>query len=294
VSAQVDPDGQPDASETEAITELLQELLRRSHLSAPSDLAAIVADQASSIGAADVGLYLIDYAQGTLVPIPGGADGERAPLSVAGTMAGRAFIATTIIATAGEGADVRRLWLPLLDGTERLGVMTMSFAEDALSDSVVQACERYSHLVAMLIATKTAYGDAFELTRRRAPMTLASELAWSLAPPLVFATDDLIVSGMLEPAYDNGGDALDYAVNDRVLHLGVFDAMGHGLAAAGVAAFAVAAYRHSRRQGCDLLETHAAMDQAVGPQRAPRAGAADAIRPAARRQCPGRPGRDRT
>ena len=71
---------------------------------------------------------------------------------------------------------------------------------------------------------------------------------------------------MLEPCYDNGGDALDYAVNDGVLHVGVFDAMGHGLAAAGVAAFALSAYRHSRRRGCGLLETYAAMDDAVGDQ----------------------------
>ena len=66
---------------------------------------------------------------------------------------------------------------------------------------------------------------------------------------------------MLEPCYDNGGDAFDYAVDDGVLHVGVFDAMGHGLAAAGVAAFALSAYRHSRRRGCGLLETYAAMDQ---------------------------------
>jgi serine phosphatase RsbU (regulator of sigma subunit) len=42
--------------------------------------------------------------------------------------------------------------------------------------------------------------------------------------------------------------------------------MGHGLAAAGVAAFALSAYRHSRRRGCGLLETYAAMDDAVGDQ----------------------------
>ena len=97
-------------------------------------------------------------------------------------------------------------------------------------------------------------------------MTIASELLWQLAPPLVFATDRLVVAGMLEPCYDNGGDALDYAVNDGVLHVGVFDAMGHGLAAAGVAAFALSAYRHSRRRGFGLLETYAAMDDAVGEQ----------------------------
>jgi serine phosphatase RsbU (regulator of sigma subunit) len=71
---------------------------------------------------------------------------------------------------------------------------------------------------------------------------------------------------MLEPAYDNGGDALDYAVNGRTLHVGVFDAMGQGLPAAGVAAFALSAYRHSRRSGDGLVETHAAMDEAVREQ----------------------------
>ena len=89
---------------------------------------------------------------------------------------------------------------------------------------------------------------------------------WALVPPLVFATDGLVLAGILEPCYDNGGDTLDYAIDDRVLHLGVFDAMGHGLAAAGVAAFALSAYRYSRRNGSDLLETYSAMHEAVGAQ----------------------------
>jgi serine phosphatase RsbU (regulator of sigma subunit) len=42
--------------------------------------------------------------------------------------------------------------------------------------------------------------------------------------------------------------------------------MGHGLAAAGVAAFGLSAYRHSRRGGDGLAETYAAMDDAVGGQ----------------------------
>ena len=79
-------------------------------------------------------------------------------------------------------------------------------------------------------------------------MTIASELLWQLAPPLVFATDAPGGRGHVGARYDNGGDALDYAINDGILHLGVFDAMGHGLAAAGVAAFALSAYRHSRRR----------------------------------------------
>jgi hypothetical protein len=245
---------------------MLTELLRRTHLGAPSDLAAVVADPVRRIGAQDVVLYLIDYEQRTLIPLPGLHRANRAPLSVAGTIAGRAFSSTSILRSSSDEGGGHRLWLPLLDGTERLGVMSMSFDEAAVSERTVMACERYAHLIAMLIVTKSAYGDVFEVTRRQRPMTIASELLWQLAPPLVFATDRLVVAGMLEPCYDNGGDALDYAVNDGVLHVGVFDAMGHGLAATGVAAFALAAYRHSRRRGCGLLETYAAMDDAVGAQ----------------------------
>jgi hypothetical protein len=295
-----------------AVADLLLELLRRTHLSAPSDIPAIVADQAASIGAVDVVMYLIDYEHLMLVPLPG--VGSGVPVSVAGTVAGRAFTSTTILKTP-LAAGGHRLWLPLLDGTERLGTLAMSFAVDEISEATMEACERYAHLVALVVASKSMYGDVFEVARRRKPMTIASELVWGLAPPLVFATDDLTVSGMLEPAYDNGGDTFDYAVNDGVLHLGVFDAMGHGLAAAGVAAFALAAYRHSRRGGSDLLETYAAMDRAVGeqfpdsratrprqraaavdpsgpssaaahPWRAPRPHAPDAITPAARNRFP--------
>ena len=86
------------------------------------------------------------------------------------------------------------------------------------------------------------------------------------AAPLIAASADFVLGGMLEPCYDMGGDALDHALNGNVLHLAVFDAMGHGLAAAGAAAFALSAYRSSRRQGDDLAETYAVIDAAVADQ----------------------------
>jgi hypothetical protein len=248
-----------------SVADMLNELLRRTYLSSPSDLGAVIAEQARRIGAHDVALYLIDYEQRTLVPLSGPRR-DRQPLSVEGTIAGRAFKTTSIQRSSSEDGDGQRLWLPLLDGTERLGVIEMAFGEGAIAERTITVCERYAHLTATLIATKAAYGDAFEVTRRQRPMTISSEMLWQLTPPLVFATDRLVLAGMLEPCYDNGGDALDYAVNDGVLHVSVLDAMGHGLAAAGVAAFALSAYRHSRRRGCGLLETYAAMDHAVGDQ----------------------------
>ena len=248
------------------ISDVLDGLLRRTHLSEPSDLAAVVEDEARGIGARDVTLHVIDYEQKQLVPLSGCGQEGAEPLSVAGTVAGRAYSSTSILQAPSPTPGVQRLWIPLLDGTDRLGVLGLSFAEADLSDRLVAICERYAHLVALLLVTKGNYGDTFELARRTQPMTIASELLWSMAPPQAFATDHLVIAGFLEPCYDNGGDALDDAVDGDVLHLGVFDAMGHGLAAAGVAAFALAAYRHSRRRGCDLLETYHTMDEAVGKQ----------------------------
>lgn len=249
-----------------AVLELLEGLLERTHLCAPSDLARVVAEQGAGFGAEATDLYVIDHEQGTLVPLPGSESAGVEPLSVAGTVAGRAFATVSVLKVAGGDQGSVRLWLPLLDGTERVGVMAVSAPEAEMSEHRVAVWRRYAHLVTLLLVSKGEYGDFLAVARRRQEMTLASELLWGLAPPLVFATDGLALAGMLEPAYDNGGDALDYALNGRVLHLAVMDAMGHGLAAAGVAAFALAAYRRSRRSGSGLLETVAAMDAAVGEE----------------------------
>jgi Stage II sporulation protein E (SpoIIE) len=239
------------------------ELLRRTHLSAPSAVGGVILEQAEALGARDVVLYVVDYEQTALSAL---APSDRDALSVTGTLAGRAFTTTSALRSPAPDGAGERVWMPLLDGTERLGVLALTFPDDAVDDDLLALCERFAHLAAILLVAKSAYGDAIQLARRRKPMTLASELAWSLAPPLTLATDDMVLAAMLEPCYDNGGDAFDYALNERTLHVAVFDAMGHGLAAAGVAAFALSAYRHGRRQGLHLGETYEAMDAAVGDQ----------------------------
>jgi serine phosphatase RsbU (regulator of sigma subunit) len=97
-------------------------------------------------------------------------------------------------------------------------------------------------------------------------MAVSAELIRGLLPPLVFATHDLVIAAMAEPAYDAGGDTFDYAANGRTAHLAIFDAMGHGLSAAGDASFAVAAYRAARRRGLGLAETYREMDEAIRHQ----------------------------
>jgi hypothetical protein len=240
------------------------EALRRTHLSAPEAFGRVFAEAARTIGVTALVIYVVDYEQRTLAPVPS-PDAEGAlPLSIAGTVAGRAFATTSILNVEAEGGQERRLWVPLLDGTERIGVMSATFAtQEPLPEELVAACERYAHLMAVTVVSKSAYTDYFELLRRSKPMTLASELVWALVPPLVLASEDFVLSALLEPCYDIGGDAFDYAIDDGVLHFAVFDAMGHGLPAASVAALALSAYRHSRRQGHGPAASYAAIDAAL-------------------------------
>lgn len=126
-------------------------------------------------------------------------------------------------------------------------------------------------LVAELVMSKQSYGDLFERVRRRQTMSLAAEPAWNLLPPLTFGTDRLVLSGVLAPVYQLGGDSFDYAVDAHTARVSIFDAMGHGLEAGLLASVAMAAGRNSCREGMDLAASAARIDAAIdaefGPDR---------------------------
>ena len=246
---------------------LFDELLRRTHLSSAYAVPGVIAEVAALLGARDVVLSVIDREQEHLVPLL--LDGEPGvPAPVDGTLAGRAFATSAVVQADAAEAGHRRAWWPLQDGTERVGTleMTLPAPDGVLAEDVVALGERFTHAVAQVVVTKSAYGDAFERARRLRPMSVSAELISRMVPPAVFATDGLVIAGLLEPAYESGGDCYDYAVNRDVAHLAMFDAMGHGLAAAGVSAFAVSAYRAARRRGLTLEATYAEMDTAVTEQ----------------------------
>src|SRR5215218_1385322 len=91
---------------------LLAEVLRRTHLSAPADLAKVAAQEARKAGGEDLVLYLVDYELRMLVPVPGEDVAERESLAVEGTVAGRSFSASSIHDTSSDVTDRRRLWVP--------------------------------------------------------------------------------------------------------------------------------------------------------------------------------------
>jgi hypothetical protein len=245
--------------------EALRQLLRQSHHARPDDLPQMAARAAELVGAIDMILYIVDLQQRVLLPLLAGDAPAREPFPVEGTVAGRAF-STVTACTSDAEPDGRRLWLPLVDGSERLGVLEVVLPDEA-TEAVVADCETVASLLAELTTTRSQYSDTIERLRRREPMRLAAEMLRAQLPPLTFSTGHLTISGLLEPCYDVGGDAFDYAVNGDVAHLALFDAVGHGSAggmrAVILASMALAGYRNARRAGLDLIATYHHIDRAV-------------------------------
>jgi len=251
----------------------LDGVLHRAYLMAPDDLPRVVADGAGKLGASAAVLYLIDHEQQVLTPVLSGLTEIREVLNVEGTVAGRAFrlIEVQDVEAGDEQRPLRRLWLPLVDGVERLGVVEYVVEGAPLTAEHLRAFRQLAHLAAELLLSNSKYSDVFHWTRRRQPMALPAEMQYALLPPLTFGTDRVIISGLLAPAYEVGGDAFDYALNGNVAHVAIFDAVGHGLHASLLTTLAVSAYRNSRRAGLPLLETAHVIDttllEGFGPER---------------------------
>ncbi|HVF32382.1 MAG TPA: PP2C family protein-serine/threonine phosphatase [Acidimicrobiales bacterium] len=224
-----------------------------------------MAHHGARIGLDDVVVLLTDLEQRVLVPFRG----DRPPASVAaaesrpidGSRAGRAY--RTERPVVGDRVEGRTtVWMPLLDSAERLGVLAASTTR-VVDDHALGAFAAFASLVAEVVANKSGYGDAVVRTRQARPLTLSAELRWSMLPPLTFTGRNVTISGVLEPAYEIGGDTFDYAVNGSGAHLAIIDAVGHGLEAARIANLAVAAFREGRRRDLDLPGLYGAMDAAL-------------------------------
>lgn len=253
------PSPEEDLSPGEA---MLGGLLDASHTLPPDDIPLVAARFGAIIGAADIVMYLNDLSQRTLVPF---GSPDRAPLGIDATLAGRVYrTSITALGEEGEVAGSRRVWVALLDGADRLGVIEAVLADP--SERSVKRLEQLAGLLSEMIISKGQYGDAIHILRRMQPLSLAAEMRWTLAPPHTFTGQTVGVAGILEPAHSIAGDAFDYAIVGTDLHIAIFDAMGHGLVASRLANLALLSYRHSRRVGLGLMDTYAAMDEVVEDQ----------------------------
>ncbi|MFF2466998.1 PP2C family protein-serine/threonine phosphatase [Streptomyces mirabilis] len=245
---------------------LLGLLLDRARLMPPQLIAPLIAEEVAGIGGRDVSILLQDYAQEVLVPLAGRKLHVGQPEPMADSPAGRAFLSEEVVEVPQARGGVR-MYLPLLDGSDQVGVMALTL--DAVGDADRRLLRRLAGLVADILVTKNAYTDQFFLARRREPMSVSAEIQWSLLPPMTMTLPQVSVAGTLEPAYRVAGDSFDYALNGNILHMAVIDAMGHGLDAAVMATVAIGAYRHARRVFISLAEKYAFMDDAISRQFGP-------------------------
>jgi sigma-B regulation protein RsbU (phosphoserine phosphatase) len=276
------------------------DLLRRTQLSQPDQLTTEVNQAVRPLGIS-MTIYLVDQEQKHLRPLPEPGKPLPAPLAIERTVAGRVFMAIRPSPGGaqaepgfggaehrqrppggaqaepgfggaehrqrppGDAGNPERWWLPLVDGTERLGVVEVIVAEPeaAAVPGFLAECETFVSLLGHLVTVKAPYGDALVGARRSRRMSDGSELLWKLLPPLTFACERLVVSAVLEPCYDVGGDAFDYAVDGPRAYLAILDTVGHGLPAGLGTAVTLSAMRAARRDGDGLYAMARAADRAM-------------------------------
>lgn len=227
----------------------------------PDAIVGPLMSAATPVGATDLVLYLIDYAHTSLMPHPDLLHHDQRPevASLEATMAGRAFQSGNVMAVQRD--DEWQVWVPVQERADVLGVLAITVP--TFDDQVEDFCRELGYAAAYLVLASAQYTDLPHLLRRRQDMDLAAEMQWSLLPPLSYAGTGTTLAGLLEPAYEVGGDCFDYATNNGTLDVAIFDAMGHGLTSAILASLLIGAYRHSRRAGQDLAQIATSVDAAA-------------------------------
>ena len=247
-------DGPPDGADP------LRWLLEVSHTLPPPELGRAVGQAMAGLGATATCLFLVDHDHRRMHPL--GPDvGEQDPVDIDTTVAGRAFAwERTHTAKIDDGV---RLWVPMIDGTARLGVVAVDLPDDTVDDDVVLAVEEVAALAAVLVITKGHYTDTIEHVRRHREMTLAAELQRSSLPPVALVTAEVAVAGMLQPAYEVAGDSFDYALDRDGMHVVVIDSVGHDLDSSLISHLVQGSLRNSRRNGLDIAEAYSVADEAL-------------------------------
>jgi serine phosphatase RsbU (regulator of sigma subunit) len=172
------------------------------------------------------------------------------------------------MASLPADGDARRWWVPMVDGTDRLGVVEFTAIDEPDGDpaELTRTFELVAGLVGHLTSSLRQRGDRLEQVRRSDPMSAASELLWRLLPPLTAASERVVMSAVLEPCYEVGGDGFDYALDGTTARIVVLDAVGRGMRAGLACAVTLAAIRAARRTGGGLYDQARAADAALTEQ----------------------------
>lgn len=230
----------------------------------PGDLTTtILAALEPSIGAIDVRLLIADMEEQHLdvrAELQASAASIHGSADMLGSVQGEVYRTGEARSASLDGQPT--IVAPVTARGDRAGVIEVR-VKDEPDDEALRICEDVGVLVGYLITAADRWTDEFHFARRRREMNLAAEIQWSQLPLAAFSSREISIAGALEPAYEVGGDSFDYACGMSAMAAGIFDAMGHGLTAARLSAFGVAAYRNARRRGDDLEGQARAIHEAV-------------------------------
>jgi hypothetical protein len=232
------------------------QLLTGMNLAPPDRLSAVARTAGQALGV-ELDILVVDYEQEMLRPVEDGPD-RLDVQAIDTTLAGQCFRSVRPLAHDSE------LWVPMLDGLERVGVLRVRTGAMAADDRVLQEqCVWLGRLVGHLVVSTAAYGDALDAIRRTQRRRPSAELIWNLLPPLTAGSERVLLAAMMHPVYGLGGDAFDYDISESTVKVAVFDAAGHDLGAGLTVASALSAYRSARHNGGGLLPQLESVDEAV-------------------------------
>jgi serine phosphatase RsbU (regulator of sigma subunit) len=235
-------------------------MVERSTRASPTDVLGLLDLMCELLRAQAARFHVADYSLRSLQCIDAsGRVGDTQ--TIAGTVIGRAFTSSEIQVL---GSDPTVVMVPLVEGASRIGVLELDFEE---WDGVVP--ELLDPLVAIFVMSwivQGRYTDTAARARRSEPLSAAAEVQWDLLPPLTCATEQVAVSGILEPAYAIGGDSFDYAFDSTRVDFAMVDAIGHGMSAVLMSAAAINSLRNSRRAERDLTAAYEIADTSISAQ----------------------------
>jgi serine phosphatase RsbU (regulator of sigma subunit) len=214
------------------------------------DIPALAAAAADAHAAT---VYIADYSQQHLRPLPGGA--EPSSVTIEGSTLGAVF-------QSGDAHfDEMQIALPLVEERDRIGVLVLRYEGDASAS--LDLAEAVRNALVLILVSKRRYTDTTLRARRAQPLTTAAEMQWDLLPPLACRASAASIAGILEPAYSTGGDSFDFAVNGDLLEFIVVDAVGHGMSAVLKSIAAITTYRNVRREGGGLTAAYDAIGRVM-------------------------------
>jgi hypothetical protein len=246
--------------QTDRIEAAVSRMVAEAVSAPPSDVLGLLDVMCDLLHARSARFFVADYSLRSLQQVDQhGAVGS--PRDVAGTILGRAFMSGEI-QISGTAPTV--VSVPLKEGSCPLGVL--EFHVDAWDGGALDLIGPIVAVFVMAWIVKTRYTDIAARARRSEPLTAAAEVQWDLLPPLACSTDRVALCGILEPAYDIGGDSFDYALDTSRVDFTIVDAIGHGMSAVLMSAAAINSLRNSRRAKASLTDAYTNAERAIATQ----------------------------